>query len=100
MKGPNKMDLSFGSIVSVNAKLERKTLRTPKYRIFREWITAKTREKNCIVIGRRTLHNGYIINEFEIGNVFYQTDSMSVYLVVESMNRKPFYVLEKNVNLI
>lgn len=59
----------------------------------RYWVSDRLKEPiEVMIIGKRTLKNGNVIYEGEIGNVFYQTGFVQAYLVVKDMNSKPFYI--------
>ena len=61
---------------------------------FKEWheLDFKT-PKKVIIIGVRTLSNGYAVWEEDVGNIYYQLTHFSALLVVENLRSKPFYIL-------
>lgn len=60
---------------------------------FKEWCESPLKSPiEVIVIGLRTLSNGYNVWEKEYGNVYHHQISVSALLVVETLRSKPFYI--------
>lgn len=93
--------LELGQIISVYHKLERKVKyiqreAKPYQKILsirnKVWETIPTKQKIVMVIGERTLRNGESFWEDECGYVFHPNESFKAILVVEDLDRKPFYI--------
>lgn len=62
---------------------------------YKEWVE-KPHEGEGTIIGQRTLQNGFSIWEDEVGSVFTPKEYIKAYLVVNDMNKKPFYILKSD----
>lgn len=82
--------MKFGQKIIVSHKLIRTREKDRK-----QWVERKIKPKQVMVIGKRTLRNGFI-DYTEEYIAFSGTESFSAFLVVENMREKPFYVLRGN----
>lgn len=66
---------------------------------FKEWVEQKFKEpKEVMVIGLRTLSQGYNKWGNDTGNVYYPLSHFSAVLVVVNLRSKPFFVLKISNN--
>lgn len=91
-----KRKICLGEKIKINHHLVRSKQRRPTEngwsRPYREWVKRSfLSEREVVVVGIRTLHNGSIMNDTDAGNIFTSEESFKAYLVVDSLNRKPFY---------
>lgn len=56
------------------------------------WVSDMMKEKEVMIIGKRTLRNGTVTYHSGIGSIFESTGVVHAYLVVKDMNSKPFYI--------
>lgn len=88
------MDYKLGQIIEAKSQLQRKG----KYldgenKELKTWVEYPLKEtKKVMVIGARNLQNGYNDYLSEYGAVFNYTETVKALLVVENLNRKPFYI--------
>lgn len=60
---------------------------------YKYWQSDKLRQPiEVMIIGKRTLRNGKIFYDSEVGSWFEHVNSVQAYLVVKDMNSKPFYI--------
>ena len=64
--------------------------------LHKEWISVPIAPRECVVVGKRTIKNGYI-DRHEDGAEWISEKFIPVFLVVESMNRVPFNVLAEDL---
>lgn len=85
--------MTLGQKIIIDHKLKRvvKPYDKPRHES-KIWEKQKTETKECILIGIRTLSNG--VSDYSDGYCTYEPkEYLKAYLVVESINRKPFFVL-------
>lgn len=88
------MNLEFGQKITVDYKLVRRCDHNKGRRTFKFWGKMKLAEsKEATIIGTRTLSNGEVEYEYEIGNIYYQKSFIKALLVATDMRTNPFYVL-------
>lgn len=96
-----KKEIELGKKITVSSHLRRRSEYRQDSKIngyanteFKEWVeSAFKTPKEVIIIGVRTLSNGYNVWEKELGNVYYHQTSVGALLVVEDLRSKPFYIL-------
>jgi len=80
--------MKLGDKCIVNNKLVRYCIEPDK----REWVPKEITFKAVIIIGVRTLRNGIVLYQYgDEQNLFEVTSTIKAYLVVEDLNKKPFY---------
>jgi hypothetical protein len=92
--------IELGSPIEVSAYLKRRSeyrqdnkIRDYKQTEFKRWDECAFRTpKKVIVIGIRTLSNGYNLWDEDMGNVYYPQTYFKALLVVENLRSKPFYI--------
>lgn len=97
--------MNFGDKIEVTHILRRSESsgRNPKGEYphnvyFKTWKPVPFNYGAGIVIGKRTLFNGYNIYDHEAGNIFHPQETIQAYLVALDMKRNPVYVkIEENV---
>lgn len=99
-----QLEYKLGDKIIFNKFFERKTTRKPIGETsfigrFKQWdIEHLKSPKEGLVIGYRTLSNGYTDFEDGVGTIFEQTESFKAMLVVFSMFKKPILVPIENFN--
>ena len=64
-----------------------------RYGKLKTWVAKEFKEpKEVIVVGIRTLSNGFAEYENEIGWLYSQDETFQAVLVVEKLSSKPFYI--------
>lgn len=64
---------------------------------FKTWMEEQLKAPiEVVVVGVRTLSNGYNIWESDIGNVFFAQSHFKALLVVKNLRSKPFFVTPTN----
>ena len=84
----------FGKTIQVKSYLHR-SAKTIQGKTIKQWSHCElTRPKTVLVIGVRTLQNGGVTYEEEVGAIFSRDtkQDFKALLVVEKPTRKPFYV--------
>ena len=88
------MNYKLGQIIETDKHLERRTIYTsePFKPDGKQWIETKIKTpKKVMIIGVRTLTNGK--RDWTKEGIFYwPTEYIKALLVVENLNRKPFYI--------
>ena len=90
--------LELGQIIFVYHRLERKVKyipmkNKPHFNVRNKvWEEVKTNQKVVMVVGERTLRNGTSFWQEECGYVFEPKEYFKAILVVENLDRKPFYI--------
>lgn len=91
--------MQFGDKIQITHILKRKReyKKHPKWEYptnieHKTWISISHSQSEGIVIGKRTLFNGYCIYDKEAGNIFHPEETIQAYLVALDMKRKPVYV--------
>jgi len=88
--------MKLGQKITIDHKLKRVVKPHPKpLHDNKFWEKEKIKPKECILIGVRTLSNG--VSDYSEGTYYEPKEYFKAYLVVESLNRKPFFVLIENV---
>jgi len=85
-------ELKLGQKITVNTYLYRSSEMRDQGQ-YKYWNEFKSIPKEVMVIGLRTLSNGYNQYLADYGNVFYPDAHLSAVLVVENLRSKPFYIL-------
>lgn len=96
-----KKDIELGKKITVSQYLKRRSEYRNDDKIneycrteFKEWQERPFKEpKEVIVVGVRTLSNGYNIYDREAGNMYQPVTYFSALLVVKNLRSKPFYSL-------
>lgn len=86
----------FGKTILVKSYLQRTTTKSAKGGYVKDWHKCDfVSPKKVLVIGVRTLQNGKVNYEEEVGAIFTRDtkQDFKALLVVERPTRKPFYVL-------
>lgn len=88
----------LGQELIIESKLKRVTefKRTATFNFtkkYRKWEELKLKEpQKVIVVGVRTLFNGFVEYDTEVGSMFCQETHLKALLVVSKLSEKPFYV--------
>jgi hypothetical protein len=90
------MKYQLGQIIETDKYLKRvRTFRSiekyPWGESLRNWETKMTVQKKVMIIGKRTLWNGYIYRK-ENCNIFVPLEQLTALLVVENLKSNPFYI--------
>lgn len=93
--------MKLGDRITVSKRLYRRSKEIPgintvgKYvppHTEKYWVSDTMKEKEVMIIGKRTLRNGIVEYHTDIGNIFESKSVVHAYLVVKDMNSKPFYI--------
>jgi hypothetical protein len=86
--------MKLGDRIVIAHRLKRitrteKTEDWPFQKIIREWVIVPTSNKEVMVVGKRTLCNGIVLDEDSV-RFLNPKEYFDAFLVVDSLNRKPF----------
>lgn len=76
-----------------------------RYRVYKEWTTERwwgdaygTEDpRPGIIIGKRTLANGYANYDYDSGTTFEPDQHVTAYVIAYDLHRKPVYVLPEHI---
>ena len=95
----NLLEMQFGDKIQVTHILRRDQsygphpkATYPRSVYFKTWRPIPQSQGTGIVIGKRTLFNGYNVYEPDCGNIFHPLEHFDAYLVALDMKRNPVYV--------
>jgi hypothetical protein len=89
----------LGQEITINSKLKRVTefKKTGTYNFtkkYRKWELFELKKPiKVIVIGTRTLFDGWVEYDYEVGGIFQKATHFKALLVVSKLSEKPFYIL-------
>jgi hypothetical protein len=85
------MNPLFGQKITVTQKFVRKSIAINGAATNKQWEVQEIKEKEALIIGKRTLFNG--ITHWEDNYCWFEFKKpMQALLVVENMNKKPFFI--------
>lgn len=88
--------MEFGQKITINHKLKRIVKYNGAQNDDKIWVKEAIEETEAIVIGIRTLSEGYRAYEEDMGFLYYPQKYIKALLVATDIRRNPFYVTFEN----